>query len=165
MKTTVAGCYFVNNFTQSKAYFTVFSISLPLNKRPLCLLSRFALSLEFRIKYHQLLHKIVFFSGIRHLAKKTSENTKKTPRSNSHNKSKQRSQAQVYYQSAVSSKITFVFIVCFILRPQPNRYTTRYTFCFQIISITFYFYVSRPFYSPGLPAIESMNTARERNRL
>ena len=121
MKTTVAGCYFVNDFTQSKAYFTVFSISLPLNKCPLCLLSRFALSLEFRIKYHQLLHKIVFFSGLWHLAKKTSENTKKNPRSNSNNKSKQRLQAQVYYRSAVSSNITFIFIVCLILRPQTKN--------------------------------------------
>ena len=120
MKTTVAGCYFVNNFTQSKAYFTVFSISLPLNKCPLCLLSRFALSLKFCIKYHQLLHKIVFFSGIWHLAKRTSENTKETPRSNSNNKSKLRLQAQVYYRSAVSSNITFIFIVCLIMRPQPT---------------------------------------------
>ena len=120
MKTTVAGRYFVNNFTKSEVYFTVFSISLPLNKCPLCLLSRFALSLEFRIKYHQVLHKIVLFSEIRHLAKKTSENTKKTPRSNSSNKSKQCLQAQVNYWSAVSSKLTFIFLVCLILRPQPT---------------------------------------------
>ena len=108
MKTTVAGCYFVNNFTQSKAYFTVFSISLPLNKYPLWFLSRFTLSLEFRSRYHQLLHKIEFFSGIWHLAKKDFWK---------HQENSSFTGSSILSVSGILKR-TFVFIVCFILRPQ-----------------------------------------------
>ena len=135
MKTTVAGCYFVNNFTQSKAYFTVFSISLPLNKCPLCLLSRFALSLEFRIRYHQLLHKIVFFSGIWHLAKKDFWKHQGNPSF----ELEQQIEASFTGSSILSVsgtfKITFVFIVCLILRPQTKSILPIKFFIIIIISI------------------------------
>ena len=133
MKTTVAGWYFVNNFTQSKAYFTVFSISLPLNKCPLCLLSCFALSLEFRIRYHQLFHKIVFFSG--HLAKKDFWKHQGNPSF----ELEQQIEASFTGLSilSVSSilKITFVFIVCLILRPQTKSILPIKFFFIIIISI------------------------------